>query len=180
MTGSRDLGEAMIALVRDLEAPTLLLIHIVCYLLACWAFGQGLARLLKASEDRFHAPPGGGTALCFLLTALLAGLPGWLQAGAESLFAGATPPLSASLGYAGVRGARYDALIAAVLALVALAGLLAFVQGAFMLRAAADGRAGATSGRAFAHMAGGLACWHMAAVIHAVQTSLGIQVLTIR
>ena len=51
---------------------------------------------------------------------------------------------------------------------------------AFALRAAADGKPDASGPKAFAHMAGGIAAWHIVAVIEAVQTSLGIAVLNIR
>ena len=68
----------------------------------------------------------------------------------------------------------------AVFTLVSLVGLFAFIRGAFTLRAAADGKPGASGPKAFAHMAGGIAAWHIVAVIEAVQTSLGIAVLNIR
>ena len=102
---------------------------------------------------------------------------GWaalLSAGVLSATAGA-----ASLGY-GARGAGYDALLAAVFTLVSLAGLFAFIRGAFTLRAAADGKPGATGPKAFAHMAGGIAAWHITSVIAAVQASLGIFVLNVQ
>ena len=179
MTEQNDLGQAMISLVRDLEPGLLILAAAVCYLLALMALAQGLLRLLKTSEDKFHAPSAGGTALSFLICIVLAALPSWLDAASESLFGTANPPGTASLGYGG-RGADYDALLAAVFALVALVGLFAFIRGAFVLRAAADARPGASGARAFAHMAGGMAAWHLGAVIDALQTSLGIQVLSIR
>ena len=178
MAESNDLGQAMVSLVRDLEPALLLLVTVLCYVLALVAFAQGLLRLFKTSEDKFHAPSGAGTALSFLICIVMAALPSWLAAASESLFGTATPPGTASLGY-GARGADYDALLAAVLALVALVGLFAFIRGAFVFRAAADGRPEASAGRAFAHMAGGLAAWHLPAVIDALQTSLGIEVLRI-
>ena len=80
MAESNDLGQAMISLVRDLEPALLILIAAVCYVLALMALGQGLLRLLKTSEDKFHAPSAGGTALSFLLCIVLAALPSWLDA----------------------------------------------------------------------------------------------------
>ena len=127
MTESNDLGQAMISLVRDLEPSLLILVTALCYLLALMALAQGLLRLLKTSEDKFHAPSAGGTALSFLLCIVLAALPAWLDAAGESLFGTANPPGTASLGYRG-RGADYDALLAAVFALVALVGLFAFIR----------------------------------------------------
>ena len=86
MAESNDLGQALIALVRDLEPGLLLLVSALCYLLALAAFAQGLMRLLKTSEDKFHAPSGGGTALSFLICIVMAALPSWLTAAGESLF----------------------------------------------------------------------------------------------
>ena len=179
MGESRDLGQAMIALVRDLEPGLLLLVSVLCYLLAAVAFAQGLLRLFKTSEDKFHAPSGTGTALSFLICIVMAALPSWLGAASESLFGTATPPGTASLGYGG-RGADYDALLAAVFTLVGLVGLFAFIRGVFVMRAAADGRPEASAPRAFGHMAGGIAAWHLPAAIGALQNSLGIEVLSIR
>ena len=185
MTEPNDLGQAMISLVRDLEPGLLILVTAVCYLLALMALAQGLLRLLKTSEDKFHAPSAAGTALSFLICIVLAALPSWLDATSESLFGTANPPGTASLGYrgtpwSGARGADYDALLAAVFTLVALVGLFAFIRGVFVMRAAADGRPEASAPRAVGHMAGGIAAWHLPAVIGALQTSLGIEVLSIR
>ena len=58
MAESKDLGQATISLVRDFERGLLLLVSVVCYLLALLAFAQGLLRLFKTSEDKFHAPSG--------------------------------------------------------------------------------------------------------------------------
>ena len=179
MAERNDLGQAMISLVRDLEPGLLLLVSALCYVLALFAFAQGLLRLLKTSEDKFHAPSGGGTALSFLICIVMAALPSWLSAAGESLFGSGARPAAASLGY-GARGADYDALLAAVFTVVSLVGLFAFIRGAFTLRAAADGKPVASGPKAFAHMAGGIAAWHIVAVIDAVQTSRGIAVLDIR
>ena len=104
-------------------------------------------------------------------------VPSWLSAGGESLFGGRTAA-SASLGHGG-GAADYDALLGAVLTIVGWVGLLAFLRGVFVLRAAADGQAGASAGRAAMHMLGGVCAWHAESLIGAVQTSLGIQVLRI-
>ena len=172
-----DLGGALISLVRDLDPALMGLIAAACYLLALVAFIQGAARLLRLSEDRFHGPSAAGTALCFLVCLVMASFPSWLSAGGESLFGEGTAT-SASLGHGG-RGADYDALLGAVLTIVGWVGLLAFLRGVFVLRAAADGVAGASAGRAAMHMLGGVCAWHAESLIGAVQTSLGIQVLRI-
>lgn len=174
------LGAALIRLVGDLEGPLVLLVTTVCYLLALWTFFQGCLRLFKTSEDKFHAPGGAGTALSFVLSAVLAALGASFDAVTKTLFGTTATGSTASLGYGGGQGADYDALLAAAFTAVALVGLLAFVRGVLMFRAAADGRPGASAGRAFAHVVGGVAAWHIVGVIQAVQTSLGIRVLEIQ
>ena len=175
--GGTDLGGAMVSLVRDLDPGLRTLIGVACYLLGLAAFIQGAMRLLRLSEDRFNGPSATGTALCFLVCLVMASVPSWLAAGGESLF-GTGTAASASLGHGG-RGADYDALLGAVLTIVGWVGLLAFLRGVFVLRAAADGTPGASAGRAAMHMLGGVCAWHAASLIEAVQTSLGIQVLRI-
>ena len=175
--GGTDLGGALISLVRDFDPALMRLIAVACYLLGFAAFVQGCARLLRLSEDRFHGPSAAGTALCFLLCVVMVSLPSWIAAGGESLF-GAHTAAAASLGH-GSASADYDALLGAVLTIVGWVGLLAFVRGAFVLRAAADGQVGASAGRAAMHMLGGVCAWHAESLIGAVQTSLGIQVLRI-
>ena len=173
-----DLGGALISLVRDLDPALMRLISAACYLLGLVAFVQGCARLLRLSEDRFHGPSTAGTALCFLICLVMVSVPSWLTAGGESLFGAGGTAASASLGHGG-GAADYDALLGAVLTIVGWIGLLAFLRGVFVLRAAADGQAGASAGRAAMHMLGGVCAWHAESLIGAVQTSLGIQVLRI-
>ena len=173
-----DLGQALISLVEDLEPGLLGLISTFCYLLGVVCFVQGCLRLLKHSEDRSHAPPLSGTLLSFLLSAGFVSLPQVLAAAGESLF-GTTATASASLGYGTSQGTNYDALLGAVFTIVNIVGLIAFIKGAFVLRAASDGKPGATSGRAFLHMIGGITAWYVVTVIEAVQTTLGITVLKI-
>ena len=165
---ARDLAEALISLVRDIEPALLILVEILCYLLGLFAFFRGVMRLLRHSE-RGHVS-GAGTAVCFLTCVVLATLPSWLSAARESLF-GLT---GRALGYGET---QYGQLLDAVFVIIGLVGLYAFVRGLFVLRAAADGEPGPTTGAAFAHMIGGLAAWHITDVIAAVQKSLGITAL---
>ena len=172
------IGEALLSLVRDLDPALMGLISVACYLLGLLAFLQGCARLLRLSEDRFHGPSAAGTALCFMVCLVMVSFPSWISAGTESLFGAGGTAASASLGH-GSAAADYDALLGAVLTIVGWVGLLAFLRGVFVLRAAADGQPGASAGRAAMHMLGGVCAWHAESLIGAVQTSLGIEVLRI-
>lgn len=174
MTG---IGEALVNAVADLDAPLRLLLSVVCYLLALIAFFQGCIRLLKYNEDRFHAPSLSGTVTSFAIAVVLAALPRVLEAGGQTFFQG-DAPVGVSLGY-GARAADFDRMLGALLTVVELVGLLAFVKGIYVLRAASDGRGGASVPGAAMHMIGGLMLWHIAWVLLAVQTTLGIGVLRI-
>ena len=173
------LADAFVSLARDLDPGLSALVSGVCWLLAFAAFAQGSLRLLRTSEDRLRAPSLAGTALCFLTCAVLAALPSWIAAAGESLF-GPAPPASAALAWAGAQGGAWNELVLAVFWAVSWIGLFAFLRGVFLLRAAADGRAGATAGRAAMHVLGGILAWHMAAFVDAVQSTLGIRVLLVQ
>lgn len=171
---AQDPGAALAAIARDLDAGLSGLVAGVCWLLAFLAFGQGMLRLLKTSEDKFHAPSISGTALCFLICAVLAAFPSWIAAAGETLFG---PAPSAALAWAGAQGGAWNELLLAAFWAVSWVGLFAFLRGVFMLRAAADGRAGATAGRAAIHMLGGVLAWHAAAFVEAIQSTLGLRIL---
>lgn len=174
------LAQALISLVRDVDAPLRLGISVVCYLLALGLFAQGCLRLLRASGG-FQGPSAMGTALCFVVCAVLVTLPSWLVAGELSLFGERTTGVGATLGYGGgTEGAdAVNEVLKAVFIVVGLVGLIAFVRGLFLLRAAADGRPGASAGGAAVMMFGGLLAWHIVPAIGALQNSLGIKVLEI-
>ncbi len=114
----------------------------------------------------------------FLAGVVLLQVPAWMNAVAISFFGTAETPARAILGY-GTPDASFDQLLAAVFTIVSLTGLIAFIRGIFVLRACSDGKPSATAGSAAMHLIGGTAAWHIVAVIDAVQTTLGIQVLAI-
>ena len=177
-----DLADALIALVADLTPGLLAATSIVCYLAGLAMMGVTAARLLKHAV-RFGggAPPVAmGTAATLIVGIALITLPSWMDATAHSLFGGTPATSTATLGYGGAgAGVEIDALLEAVFAIVAFVGLFAFVRGLFILRAGADGKPSATLGAAAAHLVGGIAAWHIVALIDAVQTTLGIAVLTV-
>ena len=174
------IADALVSLVRDVDGPLKLLISAVCYLLALGAFAQGCLRLLR-SVNGFQGPGGIGTALCFLVCVVLVTLPSWIVGGELTLFGERTGGVGATLGYGG-GGDEADAInevLHAVFVIVGLVGLIAFIRGLFVLRAAADGRQGASAGSAAVMMFGGLLAWHIVPVLGALQNSLGIKVLEI-
>ena len=169
------IGEALIALVSDLLPGLLLLVATACRLLGFGLFLIGTLRLVRqGTGTREH--PAAGTAVTFLAAAVLFSLPAWLDGAGDTFFGDARD--AGVLGYAG-GGPDLAPLIEAVFAIVAVVGLAAFIRGVFVLRAAADNVPGASAGAAAMHLVGGVAAWHMPALVGALQTTLGIHILDI-
>ncbi|MCY3760720.1 MAG: hypothetical protein OXH50_05675 [Gemmatimonadetes bacterium] len=177
---SQGLGGALIAAVVDLKLEAKALLSIVCYLLGGAVFLAALLRLMRSGEEGLRGPSGYGTAATFLSAIVFLTFPQWLDAWGETLFGGVPEGAGASLAYAGGdRAGHYEMVLWAVLKVVEAVGVLAFLKSWFVLRDAADGRNGATLGKAFAHMIGGVCGWHIIWVIDRVQNTLGIAPLTI-
>ncbi len=174
------LGDALIAFVSTLLVPGSLLVEIVCYVIGGVVFLQALLRLMRSGEEGLRGPSGMGTALTFLVAIVFLTFPQWLGVWGETLFGGTERGAAATLAYAqGERGERYRLLLWAVFKIVQFVGLFAFLRGVFVLRDSADGRNGATAGKAFAHIVGGVCAWHIVWVIDRVQNTLGIAPLSI-
>ena len=169
------IGAALVALVADLLPGLFLLVTITCRLLGFGLFLIGALRLVRQGNGtREH--PATGTAATFLAAAVLFSLPAWLDGAGDTLFGDARD--AGVLGYSG-GGPDLTPLIEAVFAIVAVVGLAAFIRGVFVLRAAADNAPGASAAAAAMHLAGGIAAWHMPALVGALQTTLGIHILDI-
>ena len=175
-----NLAEALIAFVRDVAGPFLGLLEIVCWVLGLMLILLAALRMLKHSDSFGKgAPPSAlGTLATFMAGVILLQLPSWMNAVTITFFGTAETPGRAVLGY-GDQANNIDQLLAAVFTIVALTGLVAFIKGIFVLRACSDGKPSATAGQAAMHIVGGAAAWHIVAVIDAVQTTLGIQILDI-
>ena len=176
-----NLAQMVIAFVRDILDPVLGLILVFCYVAGLWLLLLTGLRMLKHSDSFGKgAPPAAlGTLTTFLAGVACVQLPSWLDATVTTIFG--TPDLhrTASLGYASAPDSPFDGLLAAVFAIVSVIGLAAFIRGIFVLRACSDGKPSATAGSAAMHILGGVAAWHIVALIDALQTTLGIRVLEI-
>ncbi len=171
----------VIALVGDVLEPVLGLILAMCFVAGLWLLLLTALRMLKHGDSFGKgAPPAAlGTTATFLAGVVCVRLPSWLDASVTTIFGTNDLHRTASLGYASDPSSPFDGLLAAVFAIVSLAGLFAFIRGIFVLRACSDGKPSATAGSAAMHLVGGTAAWHIVAVIDAVQTTLGIRVLDI-
>ena len=172
------IGEALVNAVADLDRPLRLLLSTVCYILALIAFLQGCFRLLKYNEDKFHAPSISGTVVSFLISFVLIALPRVVEAGGQTFFQGRQPGEREP----GIRraggGLRPDAGGGAD---DRRAGRAARRDQGDLRAAGGVGRGGRRDRAVGAamHMIGGLMLWHIAWLLLAVQTTLGIAVLRI-
>ena len=175
-----NLAEILIAFVRDITPGFLTLVLVVCWIMGLMLILVAALRMLKHSDSFGKgAPPAAvGTLMTFMAGVILLQLPAWLDAVSTSIFGTHKTPTSAVLGYANP-DASFDELLQAVFTIVALVGLVAFIRGIFVLRACSDGKPSATAGSAAMHIIGGVAAWHIVAVIHALQQTLGIRILSV-
>ena len=175
------LSTILIAFVADITPGFLNLVLVVCWIMGLMLILIAALRMLKHSDSFGKgAPPAAaaGTLMTFMAGVILLQLPAWLDAVSISIFGTHKTPTSAVLGYANP-DASLDELLQAVFTIVALVGLVAFIRGIFVLRACSDGKPSATAGSAAMHIVGGAAAWHIVAVIHALQQTLGIHILSV-
>ena len=175
---SGGIGGALIRAVEDLDPYAMALIWAVCALLAVFAFVQGCLRLMRHANTGGAGPSLWSAGASFLIAGVLMALPGVL-AGAGETFFGTDSATSAVLAYGG-GGHDYGKLVDALVWIVRVVGLISFAKGMYVLRGASDGVPGATVSGASMHMLGGAMAWHILLLLGAVQTTLGISVLTIR
>jgi len=184
ITASGDAGSAgavVRRIVADIEPGFYTAAGVILHLLGILAIGQGMLRLLRHGTDHLRGPSATGTALTFVLAAVLLALPSFLGGASETLLGTNTVTGRVlTWGSADSSGAHtFQALLEALFAIVAMLGLIAFVRGWFVLRAAADGAPHQTMGSACWHIVGGICAWHMPTVIAAVQQTAGLTVLQV-
>ena len=167
----------LVAAVGDLEEGAFLLLITVSYLLGCGLLVSGLLRLKQMTAEPWRPPSGMGTALCFIGGVVMLSFPAWLDAGSRTLF-GDSAVQSLSYTGAGAGADRYNAMLSAVLAIVQFVGLVGFLKGWFVLKAAADGSGRGTMASGVWHLVGGLLGWHIKPVINAVQETIGVDLLS--
>ncbi len=173
------LADAMVKAVRAVLLPGKDLISIACYVIGLSAAFAGLLRLMRSSEQGMRGPTGTGTAATFLLAAVFLAFPQVISAFGVTLFGAGGGEGGASLAYAGGNAPQYDLVLWAVFKVVEFVGLFWFLKGWFVLRDSADEKNGATAGKAFAHIVGGVCAWHILWVIDRVQNTIGIAPLRI-
>ena len=173
-----DIGEALVAIVRNLSPGASLLFTLFCWIAGfCLLLWSGF-RLVRMASDRMSGPSGAGTVMTVVGSVVMFTFPVWLDAGGLTVFGYLPDKGTAVLGY-GDKSRDYEEVLWAVFQVVRAIGAIGVVKGVFVLRDAGDGRNGATTGKGLAHLGGGMAGWHILAVLDALQSTLGIEPLKI-
>ena len=168
--------EVLTRVVADIEPGVYAVVMAVAYIIGLCALGAGFFRLARMSRGYGSSVTGVGTVLCFATGTAMFAFPSWLESGAVSLF-GIGPRVD-TLSYGGGVGAsEYNALLAVLFTIVEFVGMVSFLEGWLVLRAAADGGQRATMGAGLWHIVGGLLGWHIVPVLHAVQSTIGVELL---
>ena len=167
--------ERWVAAFADIEPGLHALVFAASCILGLAAFGSGLFRMMRMSQDPLRGPGGTGTVLCFALGVVMFSFPSWLESGGATLFG--SGERESTLSYGGADSERYDALLSALFACVQFVGVVSFLKGWFVLRAAADGFGRATMASGIWHIVGGLLGWHIVPVLAAVQRTVGVELL---
>ena len=175
---AQSMPEILVQFLEDVVPGLMRALLAVCWLLGLLAIGAGLLRLKRHAEGG-GAPSAGGTALTFVLAMALLALPSILDATSASLF-GTAPAAGQQLAWVdGADRTAFATVISGAVVVVQVVGLIAFVQGWFVIRDAADGRGGGFA-QGIWRIVGGTLCWHVVPFVGAVQASLGLTVLEVR
>lgn len=171
------LDAMLVNLMRDVWGNTHLLLLGFCYIAGVILLMIGISRMIKSEQDGPRGPMGLGTMMTFIIAGALLSIDGILTAVNNSIFGAGSVRTFATLTYTGGGGAHIghaEAVIGAIMAFVAILGLISFIRGFFILRGVSEGSSQASMMAAVTHIVGGALAVNLGAVIHAVQNTLGI------
>lgn len=169
------LDAMLVRLMADIWGPSQSLILGFCYLAGIALLVIGISRLLKSEQDGPRGPMGIGTIATFLIAGALLSIDTLMASSNFSLFDNIFVNSYATLTYGGgATTAHAEAVIGAILAFVAILGMISFVRGIYMMRQIAEGNSQASMMASLTHILGGSMAINLGAVIEAVQNTLGI------
>ena len=187
-TGNCSLGldQCMMALVTDIYGPVQVLINIVCYVLGAVCVGIAIYRCAQSGQGSAgQAPKVGGTVGYAFGGALLISLGQVVGTIRNSIFgAGQATGVFSTLSYNGQSDlpqqlqTTANNVFIALFAWVQLIGYMAFARGIYLLVKLAQGDGSKSHGQAFTHIIGGAVAINMYPLIQAVQSTLGISLVT--
>lgn len=172
------LDAMLVNLMRDIWGNTHLLLLGFCYIAGIVLLLIGISRMIKSEQDGARGPTGLGTMMTFLVAGVLLSIDGIMTAANNTLFGGGGVLSFGTLTYTGgMSGAEIghaESVIGAIIAFVAILGVISFIRGFFIMRGVSEGNSQASMMAAVTHILGGALAINMGAIITATQNSLGI------
>jgi hypothetical protein len=171
------LDAMVVNFVRDIWEPMFMVMGTFCYLAGVLLVMVGISRMLKTMQEGPRGPAGIGTIMTFVTAGALLSIDTMLSGWLRSIFGSNNSMSYGELAYTGgMTGAEVghvNAVMSAVVAFVAILGVISFIRGWFIIRSVAEGgQASLMAG--MTHLFGGALAVNLGGVINMVQETLGI------
>lgn len=172
----------VISFIQNIASPATFLITAFGYVAAILLLITGIVRLTKTAQEGPRGPTGLGTIMTFVVSGALFSFSPMIAAFSASIFGDATSNLIPTIGSQvitdGAVRAQIEPIINALMAFIALVGIIAFMRGWFVLKAFADGQQQATLAQGMTFLIGGAIAINLGQFINMVQQTVGLDALT--
>lgn len=176
-TSTQGLDYMMINFIQDLFKPLDTIITIFCLIAGIIFAFMGLHRLTKSEREGARGPLGFGTIILFLVSGVLMSMGSTIGTVTQTFFGTHNVTNAVEiLGFSGgVDLTHATNVLGAIIQFMMVVGLISFVRGWFILKAAADGGSQqATIMSSVVHIIAGILLINLGPFLRAVQKTLGI------
>ncbi len=178
--GYLGLDQMMENFVIDIYKPAKIVLNWAGYIVGFGCMINGVYRLAQSGQAAAgRAPSAKGTMGFIIGGALMVSFGDAMDAISTTIFGSDAPPAFSGLAYniPGLNMTQVNNVVQSLFAFVEIVGWVAFVRGIYLLVKLSQGNADRSHAHAFTHIVfGGLAV-NMAAVVSAVQNTLGVQII---
>lgn len=176
---AQGLDQFMVKLVRDIVPPTLALVTMFGFVAGVFLLFLALQRLTKGAQEGPKGPAGLGTLMMFVVGSALISFVPALRTVMYSVFGTNTvatfPQMTRIAERVGVENmTQATTVITALLAFLAIVGVISFARGLFMLKDTADGAQNASLMGSMSHIIAGVCCVNFGAFANMLQNTLGL------
>ncbi|MBI1326649.1 MAG: hypothetical protein GC136_03300 [Alphaproteobacteria bacterium] len=179
--GGEGLDGVFLGAISNIYTPMIMLIRIFSFLAGAALVMVGISRLLKTAQDGARGPSGIGTIMTFVAASALLSIGSMISSLTTTMFGWDDNldfgTLAFSTGEAAV-DVHLQNVYKGVVAFMTMVGMLSVVKGFFVLRASAEGNSQASIMAGVTHLVGGAIAVNLGALVKAVQSTLGLSVLS--
>lgn len=165
-------------LATDIYNPMLTLFGVFSYIAGLFILLIAIYRLTTSAQQGPKGPVGIGTAMHFVVAAVLLSAPQALGALSETIFGDSAVKTYVSMSFLSDAGAdiqaRADAIMSAIISFLIIIGIISFLRGWFLLKAATDGNSQASVMSAITHIVAGVLAVNIGPLMMAVQTTFNV------